>query len=104
MMRFNCFLCLLMLLAVCCPFPADAETTGAKWVFVGFTKYRDALFIDMNRLTREADRQTQVWSRITPAERSKYYPQRNELPEPADPLSGSHILQPGRSGDPCHPR
>ena len=75
MMRFNCFLCLLMLLVVFCPSRVDAETTGAKWVFVGFTKYRDALFIDMNRLTREADRRVQVWSRITPAERSKYYKQ-----------------------------
>jgi hypothetical protein len=75
MMRFNRFLCLLMLLAVCCPSRADAGTAEAKWVFVGFTKYRDALFIDMNRLTREADRQAQVWSRITPAERSKYYKQ-----------------------------
>lgn len=75
MMRFNCFLCLLMLLAVCCPSRADAGTAEANWVFVGFTKYRDALFIDMNRLTREADQRAQVWSRITPAERSKYYRQ-----------------------------
>jgi hypothetical protein len=75
MMRFNCFLCLLMLLAVFCPSWVDAGTTGGKWVFVGFTKYRDALFIDMNRLSREADQQAQVWSRITPAERSKYYKQ-----------------------------
>jgi len=75
MMRLNSLLCLLMLLAVCCPSRADAGTAEAKWVFVGFTKYRDALFIDMNRLTREADQRVQVWSRITPAERSKYYKQ-----------------------------
>jgi hypothetical protein len=73
MMRLNYIICLLILLAVCCPSRVDAETTGAKWVFVGFTKYRDALFIDMNRLTREDDQRAQVWSRITPAERSKYY-------------------------------
>lgn len=72
MMRFNCFLCLLVLLAVCCPSRVDAGTTGSKWVFVGFTKYRDALFIDMNRMTSEADMRVQVWSRITPTEHSKY--------------------------------
>ena len=75
MMRFNCFLCLLMLLAVFCPSWVDAEKTGAEWVFVGFTKYRDALFIDMSRLACETDQRPQVWSRITPAERSKYYKQ-----------------------------
>jgi len=75
MIRFNFFLCLLMLLAVFCPPRVDAGTTGSKWVFVGFTKYRDALFMDMNRMTSEADMRVQVWSRITPAEHSRYYKQ-----------------------------
>jgi hypothetical protein len=75
MMRFSCFLFLLMLLAVFSPSRLDAGTTGAKWIFVGFTKYRDALFIDKNRMTSEADLRVQVWSRITPAEHSRYYKQ-----------------------------
>jgi hypothetical protein len=74
-MRFNGFLCLLMLLAVFSPMSAGAGTTGEKWAFVGFTKYRDALFIDQNRMTPEAGRRVKVWSRITPAERSRYYRQ-----------------------------
>jgi len=74
-MRFNGFLCLLMLLAIFSPSRVCAETTEGKWVFVGFTKYRDALFIDVNRMTPEADRSVRVWSRITPAERSRYYHQ-----------------------------
>lgn len=75
MMRFNGFLCLLMLLAAFSPGRVAAGTTGAKWLFVGFTKYRDALFIDINRMTLEADPRVRIWSRITPAERSKYYRQ-----------------------------
>jgi hypothetical protein len=64
-----------MLLVICCPLRVNAGTTEAKWAFVGFTKYRDALFIDMNRVIAGADRRVQVWSRITPAERSKYFKQ-----------------------------
>ena len=74
-MRFNFVLCLLILLAVFCPPCVDAGTAEAKWVFVGFTKYRDALFVDMNRMTSAADLRVQVWSRTTPAEHSRYYKQ-----------------------------
>lgn len=74
-LRLGGLLYLLILLTVSSPFGVDAATTGAKWVFVGFTKYRDALFIDMNRMTSEADLRVQVWSRITPAEHSRYYKQ-----------------------------
>jgi hypothetical protein len=66
------WLCTLILLAALAPLGAAAESTEAKWAFVGFTKYRDGLFIDMNRLTDEADQRRQVWSRITPAEHSGY--------------------------------
>lgn len=62
----------LILLVVLIPLKVGAESTEAKWAFVGFTKYRDALFIDMHRLTGEADQRRQVWSRITPAEHSGY--------------------------------
>jgi hypothetical protein len=54
---------------------ASAGTAEAKWVFAGFTKYRDAVFIDMNRLTYTARDQAGIWSRITPAEQSKYFKQ-----------------------------
>lgn len=63
---------LLLLAAVLSPLRADAATTGPKWAFVGYTKYRDALFIDLNRLTCEANQRRQAWSRITPAEQSGY--------------------------------
>lgn len=73
-LRWNVFACLLVFLSASCPFSAFAES-GEHWAFVGFTKYRDALFIDQNRLTGEADQRRQVWSRITPAERSAYFRQ-----------------------------
>ena len=56
-------------------FPVWVEAQNAKWVFVGFTKYRDAVFMDMNRVSHLPDQRTQVWSRITPSARSKYFRQ-----------------------------
>lgn len=64
-----------MLLAAPSPCRADTGTTGEKWVLAGFTKYRDALFIDMKRLACGTDQRAQVWSRITPAEQSRYLKQ-----------------------------
>jgi hypothetical protein len=64
-----------MLLAVFLPSRVNAGATETKWLFAGFTKYRDALFVDMNRMTSEADTRVQIWSRITPAEHSRYYKQ-----------------------------
>jgi hypothetical protein len=66
------FLGMLMLIWVSWPSGTAAGISDAKWAFVGFTKYRDALFIDMNRLSVEADMQIQIWSRITPSDHSKY--------------------------------
>jgi hypothetical protein len=55
--------------------PAWVEAQNEKWVFVGFTKYRDAVFMDMNRVSHLPDQRTQVWSRITPSVQSKYFRQ-----------------------------
>ena len=55
--------------------PAWVEAQNAKWVFVGFTKYRDAVFMDMNRVSHLPDQRTQVWSRMTPSAQSKYFRQ-----------------------------
>ena len=62
--------------------PAWAEGQGAQWELVGFTKYRDAVFVDMNRISPLPDRRSRVWSRITPAVRSRYFKQiREDLKE-----------------------
>ena len=55
--------------------PAWVEAQNEKWVFVGFTKYRDAVFMDMNRVSHLPDQRTQAWSRITPSAQSKYFRQ-----------------------------
>jgi hypothetical protein len=55
--------------------PAWVEAQNAKWVFVGFTKYRDAVFMDINRVSHLPDQCTQVWSRITPSTQNKYFRQ-----------------------------
>jgi len=75
MMRIKVALCLIIVMAVGCPSWAVNGTPESKWAFVGFTRYRDALFIDMNRITHDMDQRTRVWSRMTPAKHSKYYRQ-----------------------------
>ena len=55
--------------------PAWSGAQGAKWELVGFTKYRDAVFVDMNRVSPLPDQRSRVWSRITPAARSRYFRQ-----------------------------
>lgn len=46
-------------------FPAKAEE--GKWQFVGFTRFRDALYVDMTRTKPIKGETLTVWSRIKPA-------------------------------------
>lgn len=62
-------------MAAACPVWTADGGEGPKWIFVGFTRYRDALFTDVNRLTGDAGQPMKVWSRITPAKNSRYYRQ-----------------------------
>jgi len=50
--------------------PADAR--DEKWRFVGFTRYRDALYVDMNRTKVAGEGILSVWTRITPKEKSLF--------------------------------
>lgn len=50
-----------------------AEATGDNpWSFIGFTKYRDALFIDKSRLTRSESGKVIVAALIKPAPKSLF--------------------------------
>ena len=51
---------------------AVAEAGGEKWHFIGFTRYRDPLYVDMTRIQEKADGFHSVWTRIIPAENSLF--------------------------------
>ena len=52
-----------------------AEARKEKWTFMGFTKYRDALYIEMNSISHPFPNIVWVWSFIAPSEKSKYLQQ-----------------------------
>ena len=60
--------CLLMIL----PSILLAEKMTDNWRLTGYTKYRDAVFADMARLSSPAPGTTAVWIKIAPSTRSKY--------------------------------
>jgi hypothetical protein len=49
-------------------------TQGGKeeWIFVGFTKYRDALYIEKKSVSHPSPDIARVWSLIAPSKKSKY--------------------------------
>lgn len=49
-----------------------AEAGGAAWQFIGFTRYRDPLYADMNRKEIKQDGIVGIWTRITVAENSLF--------------------------------
>lgn len=61
-----------MYLALVGIFPIYAEAGEANWVFMGFTKYRDALYIEMNSVYYPSHTVAGVWSLIAPSKKSKY--------------------------------
>jgi hypothetical protein len=52
--------------------PACAQAGKEQWIFVGFTKYRDALYIENNSVSYPSPDIARVWSMIAPSEKSKY--------------------------------
>jgi len=52
--------------------PVYAEAGEVKWIFIGFTKYRDALYIEMNSISHSSYNIAGVWSLIAPSKKSKY--------------------------------
>jgi len=52
--------------------PACAQTAKEQWILVGFTKYRDALYMEKNSVSYPSPEITRVWSLIAPSEKSKY--------------------------------
>jgi hypothetical protein len=52
--------------------PINAEAGEVNWVFMGFTKYRDALYIELNSISYPSPASAGVWSLIAPSKKSKY--------------------------------
>lgn len=69
--------CLLMV----APLTILAERMTDNWKLTGYTKYRDAVFADMARLSSPAPDTKAVWIKIAPSKRSKYLQAVNEYLE-----------------------
>ena len=52
--------------------PVYAQAGKEQWIFVGFTKYRDALYIEKKSVSYPSPDIARVWSMIAPSEKSKY--------------------------------
>ena len=52
--------------------PFAHEAGKEQWIFVGFTKYRDALYIEKKSVSYPSPDIARVWSMIAPSEKSKY--------------------------------
>ena len=52
--------------------PVYAQAGKEQWIFVGFTKYRDALYMEKESVSRPSPDIAWVWSLIAPSEKSKY--------------------------------
>ncbi len=52
--------------------PSCAAGSG-RWELIGFTKYRDALFLDRSSLTRDAGGKAAAEVKIAPSRKSKYF-------------------------------
>lgn len=66
--RLMCVISLLMLFSVTILHPASSSDN--PWILLGFTKYRDAVF--MNRNTTSSLHTVQVVARIAPFKKSRY--------------------------------
>lgn len=63
------------------PIPAPAERMTDNWKLTGYTRYRDAVFADLARLSFPAYGTTAVWIKIAPSKRSQYLQSINEYLE-----------------------
>ena len=52
--------------------PACAQAGKEQWIFVGFTKYRDALYIEEKSVSYLSSDIARAWFLIAPSAKSKY--------------------------------
>lgn len=62
------FLIILLLI----PSASSAEKMTGNWRLVGYTKYRDAVFMDTARLSSSPNGISTAWIKIAPSGKSKY--------------------------------
>jgi hypothetical protein len=55
-----------------------AEKMTDRWHITGYTKYRDAVFVDISRLTFPTPGTVTIWVKIAPAGKSGYFRLVNE--------------------------
>lgn len=61
--------------------PLFAEKMTDNWRVTGYTKYRDAVFADIARLTSPTPDTKAIWVKISPAKKSQYLQLINEYLE-----------------------
>jgi hypothetical protein len=69
---------LLLCLFLIKPAPLWAEKMTDTWRITGYTKYRDAVFADISRITTNATGTKFIWVKIAPANKSQYFLMINE--------------------------
>jgi len=87
-----CFLVYVLLVGIA---PAYAEEKH-KWTFIGFTKYRDALYlyIDKDSISSPSHGVVSTWSKIAPSEKSKFFQQiKRELRKSNKSARGFHYTE-----------
>jgi hypothetical protein len=60
-------------------FTPVAEGREGKWNLVGFTKYRDAFFMDSDSIYSSAENMVTVWTAIAPSKKSPFLRQIKEI-------------------------
>jgi hypothetical protein len=60
------------------PATLSAEKMTDKWRITGYTKYRDAVFADISRLSSPTPYTKSIWVKIAPANKSQYFRMINE--------------------------
>lgn len=63
------FLCTVFVFFMLVPI---VEAADGKWVFIGYTRYRDPLYADMSRMEVKPNGMIGIWTRITVAESSLF--------------------------------
>ena len=63
------FLCAVLMFMLLVP---AVEAGDGKWVFIGYTRYRDPLYADLSRMEIKQNGVIGVWTRITVAESSLF--------------------------------
>jgi hypothetical protein len=69
---------LLICLFLILPATLSAERATDNWRITGYTKYRDAVFADISRITSNATGTKSIWVKIAPANKSQYFRLINE--------------------------